>query len=166
MKIIPKYKTGNPIIYTDANTGERFTDMPSGYHVVDGSPQTVSIPEVTIYGYKPGSGNFTSNNKQLEVQDQHDIDTKNIDKQIEEGYNGKQYAKIGGLTLGGAGLALGGVAALPLLAPGTAAGTLIGTTAGGMAMGTTSDLISKYFTGNSFGGKYKKYLTTYWSRLV
>ena len=75
-----------------------------------------------------------------EIADQRDaeeIRRKQEDEKVKQMFSGKEYAKLGGLTLAGAAAAGTGAAGLGYLStlPGTAAGKFIGETAGSMAFG-------------------------------
>lgn len=75
-----------------------------------------------------------------EVADQRDaaeIRRKQADEKVKQMFSGKEYAKLGGLTLAGAAAAGTGAAGLGYLStlPGTVAGKFIGETAGSMAFG-------------------------------
>lgn len=75
-----------------------------------------------------------------EVADQRDaaeIRRKQADEKVKQMFSGKEYAKLGGLTLAGAAAAGTGAAGLGYLStlPGTVAGNFIGDAAGSMALG-------------------------------
>ena len=75
-----------------------------------------------------------------EVADQRDaaeIRRKQADEKVKQMFSGKEYAKLGGLTLAGAAAAGTGAAGLGYLGtlPGTVAGNFIGDAAGSMALG-------------------------------
>ena len=75
-----------------------------------------------------------------EVADQRDaaeIRRKQTDEKVKQMFSGKEYAKLGGLTLAGAAAAGTGAAGLGYLGtlPGTVAGRFIGDVAGSMAWG-------------------------------
>ena len=75
-----------------------------------------------------------------EVADQRDaaeIRKKQADEKVKQMFSGKEYAKLGGLTLAGAAAAGTGAAGLGYLStlPGTVAGRFIGDVAGSMALG-------------------------------
>ena len=75
-----------------------------------------------------------------EVADQRDaaeIRRKQADEKVKQMFSGKEYAKLGGLTLAGAAAAGTGAAGLGYLStlPGTVAGRFIGDVAGSMALG-------------------------------
>lgn len=75
-----------------------------------------------------------------EIADQRDaaeIRRKQADEKVKQMLSGKEYAKLGGLTLAGAAAAGTGAAGLGYLStlPGTVAGNFIGDAAGSMALG-------------------------------
>ncbi len=75
-----------------------------------------------------------------EIADQRDaaeIRRKQADEKVKQMFSGKEYAKLGGLTLAGAAAAGLGAAGLGYLStlPGTVAGNFIGDAAGSMALG-------------------------------
>ena len=134
---------GNKIRYVDSQGNIRESERPlvkpltingeEGFGVYH-SPITVTSTSVKNTGYiKP---RFFSE----EVADQrtaNEIRRKQADEKVKQMLSGKEYAKLGGLTLAGAAAAgLGAVTPLAAsAASGTIAGNFIGDVAGSMALG-------------------------------
>ena len=91
-----------------------------------------------------------------EVADQRDaaeIRRKQADEKVKQMLSGKEYAKLGGLTLAGAAIAGTGAAGLGYLStlPGTVAGNFIGDAAGSMALGMSLEEGQRAAFGRSAG---------------
>lgn len=103
-----------------------------------------------------------------EVADQRDaaeIRRKQADKKVKQMFNGKEYAKLGGLALGGAAAAGGAAYALPALAsyiaPTTIGGNIVGDMAGGLALGTAMEEGQRAAFGQSAGDILYKQVKPY-----
>jgi len=70
-------------------------------------------------------------------------------------FSGKEYAKLGGLALTGAGAAATGAYVLPVIAsyiaPTTLGGNIVGDMAGGLALGTAMEEGQRTLFGESAG---------------
>lgn len=93
-----------------------------------------------------------------EVADQRDaaeIRRKQTDEKVKQMFSGKEYAKLGGLALTGAGAAATGAYALPVMAsyiaPTTLGGNIVGDMAGGLALGTAMEEGQRTLFGESAG---------------
>lgn len=96
----------------------------------------IVVTPTGVYGSQGIKPRFFSE----EVADQRDaaeIRKKQADEKVKQMFSGKEYAKLGGLTLAGAAAAGLGAASLGYLGtlPGTVAGNFIGDAAGSMALG-------------------------------
>lgn len=93
-----------------------------------------------------------------EVADQlveNEIKRKQADEKVKQMLSGKEYAKLGGLALGGAAAAGGAAYALPAIsayiAPTTIGGNIVGDMAGGLALGTAMEEGQRAAFGQSAG---------------
>lgn len=103
-----------------------------------------------------------------EVADQlvdNEIKRKQADEKVKQMFSGKEYAKLGGLALGGAAAAGGAAYALPALAsylaPGTVGGNFVGDMAGGLALGTAMEEGQRATFGQSAGDILYKQVKPY-----
>lgn len=103
-----------------------------------------------------------------EVADQrtaNEVRRKQADEKVKQMLSGKEYAKLGGLTLAGAAAAGAGAYALPALAsyvaPGTVGGNLVGDMAGGLALGTAMEEGQRTAFGQSAGDILYKQVKPY-----
>lgn len=103
-----------------------------------------------------------------EVADQlveNEIKRKQADEKVKQMLSGKEYAKLGGLTLGGAAAAGGAAYALPAIsayiAPTTIGGNIVGDMAGGLALGTAMEEGQRAAFGQSAGDILYKQVKPY-----
>lgn len=126
------------------------------------SPITVTPTSVENTGYtKP---RFFSE----EIADQrtaNEVRRKQVDEKVKQMLSGKEYAKLGGLTLAGAAAAGAGAYVLPALAsyvvPGTVGGSFVGDMAGGLALGATMEEGQRAAFGQSAGDILYKQVKPY-----
>lgn len=103
-----------------------------------------------------------------EVADQlvdNEIKRKQADEKVKQMLSGKEYAKLGGLALGGAAAAGGAAYALPAvsayIAPTTIGGNIVGDMAGGLALGTAMEEGQRAAFGQSAGDILYKQVNPY-----
>ena len=103
-----------------------------------------------------------------EVTDQlvdNEIKRKQADEKVKQMLSGKEYAKLGGLALGGAAAAGGAAYALPAIsayiAPTTIGGNIVGDMAGGLALGTAMEEGQRAAFGQSAGDILYKQVKPY-----
>lgn len=103
-----------------------------------------------------------------EVADQlveNEIKRKQADEKVKQMLSGEEYAKLGGLALGGAAAAGGAAYALPALvsyiAPTTIGGNIVGDMAGGLALGTAMEEGQRAALGQSAGDILYKQVKPY-----
>lgn len=163
-------ETNKKIRYVDSQGNIRESERPlikpltingeEGFGVYH-SPITVTPTSVKILDIKP---RFFSE----EVADQrtaNEVRRKQADEKVKQMLSGKEYAKLGGLTLAGAAAAGAGAYALPALAsyvaPGTVGGNLVGDMAGGLALGTAMEEGQRAAFGQSAGDILYKQVKPY-----
>lgn len=103
-----------------------------------------------------------------EVADQlvdNEIKRKQADEKVKQMLSGKEYAKLGGLALGGAAAAGGAAYALPVVSayitPTTIGGNIVGDMAGGLALGTAMEEGQRAAFGQSAGDILYKQVKPY-----
>lgn len=103
-----------------------------------------------------------------EVADQlveNEIKRKQADEKVKQMLSGEEYAKLGGLALGGAAAAGGAAYTLPAIsayiAPTTIGGNIVGDMAGGLALGTAMEEGQRAAFGQSAGDILYKQVKPY-----
>lgn len=114
----------------------------------------IIVTPTGVYGSQEIKPRFFSE----EVADQRDaaeIRRKQTDEKVKQMFSGKEYAKLGGLALAGAGAAATGAYSLPVMAsyiaPTTLGGNIVGDMAGGLALGTAMEEGQRTLFGESAG---------------